>query len=281
MCKGSYTAWSNACPARKKEMERIEIAKQSRRIYWHVPPKARTTATTRNESHTRDHNSGSQPKISGTPRTPRTPATPRVVPSRTTSRNREERQQSPQHHEDNEDAPIRPPQPQTDNDIPIDPRLIRRVTHSQPVQATPAKPEQVEEPARERVLSGHSGDNLATPSFQRASLPQFDTDEKRIGELREELIRAAARQDADDWLDGIVDQIQADDERLDNIPEDELSRPTSHGIEAQTANRGVLKGCDCPEHQATYENWPMQNARLTIAKCMRICMYCGKDFHGQ
>jgi hypothetical protein len=39
VCKGVHTAWSNACPARKKEMGRVEQAKQMRNIYWHVPVK--------------------------------------------------------------------------------------------------------------------------------------------------------------------------------------------------------------------------------------------------
>jgi hypothetical protein len=48
VCTGAHTAWSNACPARKKEMGRVEQAKQTRNIYWHVParddtPKNHTT----------------------------------------------------------------------------------------------------------------------------------------------------------------------------------------------------------------------------------------------
>lgn len=39
VCKDSHTAWSNACPARKKELQRVEQAKESRDIYWHVPLK--------------------------------------------------------------------------------------------------------------------------------------------------------------------------------------------------------------------------------------------------
>lgn len=33
VCKGAYTAWSNACSARKKEMGRVEEAKQARSAY--------------------------------------------------------------------------------------------------------------------------------------------------------------------------------------------------------------------------------------------------------
>ncbi|KMU89939.1 hypothetical protein CIHG_07622 [Coccidioides immitis H538.4] len=41
VCKGAHTAWSNSCPARKKEMGRIEQAKQVRNTYWPMVPKAK------------------------------------------------------------------------------------------------------------------------------------------------------------------------------------------------------------------------------------------------
>lgn len=43
VCKGAHAAWSNACPARRKEMQRVERAKEVRSVYWHVPPKENTT----------------------------------------------------------------------------------------------------------------------------------------------------------------------------------------------------------------------------------------------
>jgi hypothetical protein len=46
VCKGAHTAWSNACPARKKELGRVEQAKQLRSIYWHVPIKDNNLQTT-------------------------------------------------------------------------------------------------------------------------------------------------------------------------------------------------------------------------------------------
>ena len=39
VCKEDHTAWSNACPARRKEMKRVEQAKEVRNVYWHVPPR--------------------------------------------------------------------------------------------------------------------------------------------------------------------------------------------------------------------------------------------------
>jgi hypothetical protein len=35
-------AWSNACPARRKEMRRVEQAKEIRSVYWHVPLREKT-----------------------------------------------------------------------------------------------------------------------------------------------------------------------------------------------------------------------------------------------
>ncbi|TWU70342.1 hypothetical protein ED733_000071, partial [Metarhizium rileyi] len=53
ICKDDHTAWSNSCPAKKKEMRRVEQAKESRSIYWHVPLKEtkrpRQTVTTRQD----------------------------------------------------------------------------------------------------------------------------------------------------------------------------------------------------------------------------------------
>jgi hypothetical protein len=42
VCKGGHTAWSNACPARRKEMRRVEQAKEIRSVYWHVPLREKT-----------------------------------------------------------------------------------------------------------------------------------------------------------------------------------------------------------------------------------------------
>ncbi|OAQ57918.1 hypothetical protein VFPPC_11807 [Pochonia chlamydosporia 170] len=42
VCKGAHTAWSNACPERRKEMRRVEQAKEIRSVYWHVPLREKT-----------------------------------------------------------------------------------------------------------------------------------------------------------------------------------------------------------------------------------------------
>ncbi|KIW09775.1 hypothetical protein PV08_11875 [Exophiala spinifera] len=51
VCKGAHTAWSNACPARKKELERVEQAKQNRSIEWHVPARDHTTRPRRESTN--------------------------------------------------------------------------------------------------------------------------------------------------------------------------------------------------------------------------------------
>lgn len=51
VCKGAHTAWSNACPARRKELGRVEQAKQIRSIYWHVPSKENITRPRTYDTH--------------------------------------------------------------------------------------------------------------------------------------------------------------------------------------------------------------------------------------
>lgn len=78
VCKGAHTAWSNACPARKKELERVEQAKQIRSIYWHVPAKANTT-----RPRTDNTTSSSTVREAAQPRDP-CPASP--IPAQATTR---------------------------------------------------------------------------------------------------------------------------------------------------------------------------------------------------
>ena len=60
VCKEAHTAWSNACPARRKEMRRVEQAKEGRSIYWHVPAKDTPAAAT---APTHNANTGRQSRI--------------------------------------------------------------------------------------------------------------------------------------------------------------------------------------------------------------------------
>lgn len=79
--------------------------------------------------------------------------------------------------------------------------------------------------------------------------------------------------DADTWLDNM-----ANSEWIYNTVEDGPSPPTSMATDARTALGTIYKGCKCPSHQEIYSNWPTHNAELTIAQCMKICVYCGRDY---
>lgn len=59
---------------------------------------------------------------------------------------------------------------------------------------------------------------------------------------------------------------------------DEASPLTTMATDTYTAQGAVYKGCKCPEQQDLYSNWPTGNAELVVSRCMKICMYCGKDF---
>lgn len=45
VCKGSHNAWNAACPARQKELQRVERAKQERNHYWPTPPRRTSSVT--------------------------------------------------------------------------------------------------------------------------------------------------------------------------------------------------------------------------------------------
>lgn len=89
-------------------------------------------------------------------------------------------------------------------------------------------------------------------------------------------LEEAAMQDADEWLQSMANN---DDNEWPFVPQaDEASPITSVATDTRTARGIIFKGCRCTSHQDTYSDWPVQDAELTIAKCMRVCVYCGKDF---
>ena len=89
-------------------------------------------------------------------------------------------------------------------------------------------------------------------------------------------IEGAAMQEADIWLHGIANDNGND--WLYGPTEIEPSPLTSMATDTRTALGTIYKGCNCPSHQEIYKEWPIRNAELTIARCMRVCVYCGKDF---
>lgn len=83
-----------------------------------------------------------------------------------------------------------------------------------------------------------------------------------------------AVQDADAWLDNMINN---DNDWIHNTAEVAPSPPTSMATDTRTALGAIYRGCKCPTHQEIYSKWPTHNAKLTIAQCMRTCVYCGKD----
>lgn len=66
-----------------------------------------------------------------------------------------------------------------------------------------------------------------------------------------------------------------------NVKEEEMGiqaeRSISNGV-YNTTEAAKWRGCACSSHQEIYKDWPTHNAELTIAQCMRTCMYCGSNF---
>jgi hypothetical protein len=85
-----------------------------------------------------------------------------------------------------------------------------------------------------------------------------------------------AMQEADAWLENMANTV---DEWMTRPEEDEEPSPlTSMATETRTAQGTIYKGCRCPEHQDIYSDWPTKDAELTVALCMKVCVYCGKDY---
>ena len=278
VCKGAHTAWSNVCPARKKEMGRVEQAKQVRSIYWHVPLKEKTTRpgtrNIRNVNATRED---------------RLPAAPVSTPTTTSM---------------SEATGLPAAGPNASEQIEHPALPSEDLTTDQP---TTEAPQQVQPPVEAQAPSGmvtvqtpaarSAEEDWETPATQQEPTQQPDPHtDLQIGAMEEtfpftqvtEISRpqpplyptggmegAPIMQDADAWLDNIVNN---DNEWLYNTAEVGPSPPTSMVTDTRTALGKIYKGCKCPTHQDIYSNWPTDNAYLTIAQCMRTCVYCGRDF---
>lgn len=70
----------------------------------------------------------------------------------------------------------------------------------------------------------------------------------------------------------------ANSESVHNTAEAVPSPPISMAIDTRTAQGMIYKGCKCPPHREIYSDRPARNAKLTIAQCMKTCVYCGRDY---
>jgi hypothetical protein len=275
VCKGAHTAWSNACPARKKELGRVQQAKEVRSIYWHVPFKE-NIARPRIHS-TRNANANQEVQILTNPIPAQTTAQLDGVTQSTTARANASTHIEPQ-------APLVTSQP------------INQLTTRTLLQAqSPTLTEETIMPASAAPSFGEDGATPAIPPVSTQQLdipvdPQIQAEDESFSSTRvpeteqqqqseyplDNIGGAFAIQDTDTWLDSLANDI--DGWWIDNIAEDSPSPPSSMATDPRTALGGIYKGCKCPPHQDIYSNWPTHDAELVIARCMKICMYCGKDF---
>ncbi|OAT02150.1 uncharacterized protein BDCG_17412 [Blastomyces dermatitidis ER-3] len=259
VCKGVHTAWSNACSARKKELVRDEQAKQVRNIYWHVISK---------DESPRDDNPRSKHRRTREPAANRIIAvanSPEVEPS------------------DHGTRALEPPNARAGNSlqesqIPVEIEAARTLSATPIAEdwATPASPEEpLIDPqllATERLLEADPAAD-GVPNAEVVEMAPIDaaSSQQPLYPIWEEF----NVHDADAWLAGLADSLPEDGPHL---PETAGSPLTSVATNNSTAQGNIYKGCNCPEHQEIYGNWPTRDAELTITKCMKICMYCGKDF---
>ncbi len=249
VCKGAHTAWSTACPARKKEMHRVEQAKAARSVYWPVPAKEKTISPEASNNH---HVS--------TRREPRGPRTQAAM-----------QQPKERQLETNRRMPLQQEELTTEIQEPVDVITVPppSVVSNEEIWETPGTQQETPHPfdlaidpqlltIQEQPPVTGSGENSQGPP----SVYPLDG------------IDQATLREADAWLENLANNTTI----WIGDPEEEPSPPTSMATDTRTAQGTIYKGCKCPEHQEIYSDWPVQDAELTISQCMKICVYCGKDF---
>jgi hypothetical protein len=244
VCKDAHTAWSNACPARKKELARVDQAKQTRKIYWHIPSKDHTTPP-RTDINIRNTNSTQEPRTTITRRAPTIHARPA----------------------------IRRPTELIEDVIPEEPDIPMNVeTQQEPTPRTPElqEPEfqETEETATMRASSMPTVEEWATPEVSQES-PQPCPIDPQILPTQELPSPADALEeeqpqpyeyppidiggddlamDASTWLDNLVGDMgpQWLQPTTENQPAS--SPPTSLAIDPRIANRTIFRVCKYLEY---------------------------------
>ena len=242
-------------------MQRIEQAKEARSIYWHVPVKDKTTSpgthTTRVTARQEDV----------------TPAVP--IPSRpVTTEGPDEPTRHTEPPSSTLPTEVAPQQAQTPEEIqaPFEATTVQSPAALSVVEVggPPAtQPEDAQEP--DLVIDPRLITEEPSPPVQIA-----EDSPLQPYLYPEEGLEGVAIDEADSWLGNLANDNA--NEWLRNIEGDEPSPPTSMATDTRTAGGRLFKGCRCPSYQDIYNDWPTQDAELRIAKCMRVCVYCGKDF---
>ena len=244
VCKGSHTAWSSACPARQKEMRRVEKAKLARSHYWPIPARqAELVARTSNQTGPGSTNSTSEPTQPGEDASLRHPpdANSRIL--------RRTRQQAR--------VTFPPSISQTQ------PGLAQPTAHPQSTTMGPTLPAVQIQDAPTSLAPGAT---MMAPEVEDEDV--FDTDDWL--------------QNLDlGWTSqGMTGETPA----LSVIPEDQLQGPTPTAQELRRERRRqrenldqlppARKACSCAEHEYLYLTWPTRDAEITIGTCMKDCLYC-------
>lgn len=249
LCGGDHTAWNAACPARQKEMQRVERAKQVRNHYWPTPPSKIASAT---NSH---NQSGST---------------------------------LPTSNSDSTNGPVGRSQPAGPNNQPIrEPRVLRSSRRQQQSNATlptmqahishpestvPSQQTVTHVPAVSTTVleEPHAAQESAAPThYSPVPLPEHFPG-------------------ADDWLQNIdfnwEDTIAVDPTPgISTIPDSQRHAGVLSPRELSRLERATMtfddlppprRGCYCEEHERIYDNWPVRDAELIIGTCMRECPYC-------
>ncbi|KAM0742772.1 hypothetical protein ACQRIT_002949 [Beauveria bassiana] len=243
-----------AWDARRKEKKRVEQAKEVRSIYWHVPPKSNAT-----ESGTRSTGSDGS-------RSSDTIASS-VLGTHT-----------PEVNVTNVDAEADHDHAETQLSQQIQllvgtPGVLEPTTFQILVTPPPAETDQLQAagpespqdrtPPTEAPLNFHGGEEASEP------LPIYP----EMG------FEEALRHEADDWLTNLADNHEGNWLNTNTEPAEEEPSPlTSTATDTLVASGNIFKGCNCPAHQELYDGWPRLDAELTIARCMKTCVYCGKDW---
>jgi hypothetical protein len=269
VCKDAHTAWSNACPARKKELGRVEEAKQARSIYWHVPAKEIATRPRTRNTHS-NYNRPTIPTAVNTaleqtanqePEEPTAGMEQRTVTITTTDNTTPLGEQSGQIRTAREtETRIEPPEAPIPTVVPPEEEWTTPATHTDLIQ----QPNLLIDP--QLLAEEHPQPAYSTQGSEEQRTAQYPLDG---------LEGTSAQQEADAWLQAFTDNLDGEWNREQTTAT--ISPPVSTATDPHTAQGTIYKGCRCPAHQNLYNDWPTHDAELTITSCMRTCMYCGKD----
>jgi hypothetical protein len=249
VCKDAHTAWNNACPARQKEIQRVEKAKQTRNHYWPIPYGRATSATGSG------NRSGPSLPVTASGNTSGSNIQPDLEAR--TARTTRRRQQPPSTQLATQTQPvpalpmIQTPQPPT----PAPPAQPEAQTQTRPEAATLGTATEYPDPQNDGFFGMDWLQNLDMDWPDTAAAGETDT------------VAVTATPP------------------LSIIPDDQPGASSStQGLRwTKMRERAILenpppprRGCQCVEHEHLYEDWPVRDAVLTIGSCMRDCPFCSQ-----